>query len=103
MMESSWLIGERDHPAALDTIPPRKDQAHRVRVNAVLLGKDARGKGCVRVVVAHGHDGLCQDRPGVEIFIHQVNGASAEFYAVFERLPLRLEAGKRWQQRRVNI
>ena len=58
----------------------------------MLLGEDARGKRFVRVVIAHGHDGLRQDRPGVQIFVHQMHGAAAELHAVFERLPLRLEA-----------
>src|SRR6266550_4523116 len=38
--ESSWLTWERNHTTALDAIPSRKNQADRVRVNAVLLGKD---------------------------------------------------------------
>ena len=85
-------IWERNHAAALDAISARENQAHGFGVNAMLLGQDARGKRFVRVVVAHGHDGLRQNRPGIEIFIHQVHGAAAELHAVFERLPLRLKA-----------
>src|ERR1700730_6768034 len=90
----SWLILERDHSPALDAIISRKNQAHRIGVNAVFLGKNASGQRFVRVVIAHGYDGLGKNRASVEIFIHQMYRASAEFYSVFERLPLRLKSGK---------
>src|ERR1019366_1935516 len=103
MMGSSLLIWERNHPAALDAMPARENQAHRFGVNAMLLDEDARGKRFIRIVIAYGHHGLRQNRPGIEILIHQMHGAAAELHAVFERLPLRLKARERRQQRWVNV
>jgi len=42
----------------------------------------------------HRDGGLQHDRAGVEIFIHKVDRATGEFYAVFERLALRFQARK---------
>ena len=61
------------------------------------------GQGRVSIAVFHFDDGLQDDRAGVEIFVDEMDGATGEFYAVFESLPLRFESGERRQQRRMNI
>ena len=71
-----------------------EQQANRFGINAVLLGENARGERCHRVVVAHWNDRLAYDRTGVHAFVHEVDGTTSKFHAVFERLPLGIFAGK---------
>ena len=70
---------------------------------SMLLGEDAGRKRFGGVAVLDRHDGLRDDGAGVEKFVDEMHRAAAEFHAVFERLALRFQAGKRGQQRRVNI
>src|SRR5258706_12337430 len=101
----SWLILERDHSPALDAIISRKNQAHRIGINAVLLGKDARGECRVGIIIAHGHDGLGENRARVEIFVPQMHWAAPEFPSAFESLPLRLKAPKcrQWPRSTIRV
>ena len=69
----------------------------------MFLFQNARGKRFRRVVIQHRHNGLQDNRPGVEILVHKMHRAAGEIHAVFQRLPLRLEARKRGQQRGMNI
>ena len=43
------------------------------------------------------------DRPAIELGGHEMDGRAADAHAVLERLPLRVEPGKRRQQRRMNV
>ena len=43
------------------------------------------------------------DRPAVEFGVDEMHGRAAHAHAVLERLPLRVEAGKRRQQRRMDV
>ena len=56
-----------------------------------------------RVVVAHRHRGLQHDRTGVELAGHEMDGRAGDLHAVLERLALRVDAGERRQQRRVDV
>ena len=56
-----------------------------------------------RVVVAHRHGGLQHDGTAVELRGDQVHGCARDLDAVLERLPLRVDAGKRRQERRVHV
>ena len=69
----------------------------------MLFDQDARGQRLGRVVVAHGHRGLQHDGAAVELGGHQVHGRAGDLHAVLERLPLRVDAGKRRQQRGMDV
>ena len=56
-----------------------------------------------RVVILDRDARLQHDRPGIEILVHEMHRASRKFRAMLDRLPLRLQARKRGQQRRMNI
>ena len=51
----------------------------------------------------HRHAGLHDDRAGVELAGDEVHGRAGDLHAVPERLLLRIDAGKRRQQRRVDV
>ena len=65
----------------------------------MLFDEDARGQRLGRVVVAHGHRGLQHDGAAVELGGHQVDARAGDLHPVLERLPLRVDARKRRQQR----
>ena len=69
----------------------------------MFFGEDTRGERVGRVVVQHRHDALRDDGAAVQSFVHEVNRAARPLDAVIERLPLRVKAGKRWQQGRMNV
>ena len=69
----------------------------------MLLDQDARRQRLDGVVVQHRHRRLQHDRPGVEIRVHQMHRRAGDAHAVLERLALRVEAGKRRQQRRMDV
>ena len=69
----------------------------------MLLDEDPRRQRLDRVIVEHRHGGLQDDRTVVELGCHQMHGRARDAHAVFERLPLRVESGKRRQQRRMDI
>ena len=50
-----------------------------------------------------GDGALHDDRAGVEMFVDEVDGAAGDFHAVRDRLRLRVDAGKRGQQRRMDV
>ena len=51
----------------------------------------------------HRHGGLQDDRAGVEIGGDEMNGGAADLRAVVDGLPLRVDARKRGQERRVDV
>ena len=55
------------------------------------------------VAVEHRHRRLRDDRPGVGARVDEVHGAAGDARAVVERLPLRVHAGERRQERRVDV
>ena len=55
------------------------------------------------VAVEHRHGGLQHDRPVVELGVHDVHRRAGHTDAMLERLTLRVEAGKRGQQRRMDV
>jgi len=46
---------------------------------------------------------LKNDRPGVELAVHQMYGGAGDAHAVFERLTLSVETGERRKKGRMNI
>ena len=83
--------------------PPLEHEADGFGIEAVLLDEDARRQRLDRVVVEHRNRRLQDDRPAVELGGHQMHGRAGHPDAVLERLTLRVEAGKRGQQRRVDV
>ena len=69
----------------------------------MLLDEDARRQRRHVVAVEHRHRRLRDDRPGVAALVDEVHGAAGDARAVVERLLLRVDAGKRGQQRRVDV
>src|SRR5277367_1812131 len=91
----SWILffGAR-HAAPGDFVLAREHQFNGFRVDAMLFVKNFFGERGFRVVVFHWDGGLQNDGAGIEIFVHEVDGASSEFRTVLESLLLRFEAGK---------
>jgi len=87
-----------DHAAALDAKAALQHNAHSFGIDAMLFFQDARGERLRRIVIEHGHDGLQDNRPGVDILIHKVYRATGISHAVFQSLALCLEPRKRRQQ-----
>ena len=89
--------------AAGDFVVPFQDDFYGLGVDAMLLFQDALGKGVLVVGVENRDGGLENDGAGVEIFVDEVDGAAGKFYAVFEGLLLRFEAGEGWEKRGMDI
>ena len=69
----------------------------------MLLDEDPRRQRLHGVVVEHRNSGLHHDRSTVQLGCDEMHGRAADPHAVVERLALRVEAGKRRQQRRMNV
>ena len=92
-----------DDAAAVDFEVSFQDKFNGFGVDSVLFAQDVLGEGGFGVIVGDGDDGLQNDGAGVKIFVDEMNRAAGKFYAVFEGLALGFEAGKRRQQRRMDI
>jgi len=69
----------------------------------MLFSQNFVGERSFSVFVEDGDSGLRDDRAGVEIFVDEVDRAAGKLHAVFEGLALRFEAGKRREQRGMNV
>jgi hypothetical protein len=56
-----------------------------------------------RVAVEHRHCLLRQDRTGVDFFSHEVHGRARDLHTELQRVPYRVPALERGQQRRVRV
>ena len=66
-----------DNPTAFEQLPLLRQQPpQRLRIGLVFLLEDASGQGFRSVVVDHPHRPLDDNRPGVEFFVHEVDGAA---------------------------
>jgi hypothetical protein len=72
-------------------------------VGLMLFGEDAVGKRVGVVGFQNGNSALQEDDAVVEMLVNEVDGAAGDFDAIFEGLGLRVEAGKRGQQRRMDV
>ena len=103
-------------PGALTTVIPPTDEAasddrpaaaehesDRLGIEAMLLGENPRRQRLDRVVVEQRDGCLQDDRTVIQFGRHQMHRRARDSDAVFERLPLRLEAGKRRQQGGMDI
>src|SRR5688572_18245918 len=104
----SGALTARQHPEAreaptVDTPRAVKDDAHGFGIREVFLLQDAcrQRAGCIGV--EHGHGPLQDNRAGIEVAGNEMHGHAAHFDSVLERLALRVDSWKRWQQGRVNI
>lgn len=82
---------------------PREDAGNRLRVGNVLLLENARRECCLVIAVKDRYRSLQDDDPVVELLVDKVDSAAGKFHAVFKRLALRVEAGKGWQKRGMNV
>jgi len=69
----------------------------------MFLLEDPRGQRRHGVAIEHGYRSLQDDRTRVELLRDQVNGDAGYLHAVLERLALRVDAGKRRQQRWMDV
>ena len=79
---------------ALEPQPAAGDQPKRIRINAMLDLKDARGQRIRRVVVAYLDRSLHHDRPGVGFRNDEMDCRAGNLDAGAQRLTVRIEAGK---------
>src|SRR5579863_1109182 len=91
------------YAAASDFVTAFEDDSNGFGINSVFFLQNSGGQRVFGVVVCDGNDGLQDDGSGVEIFVDKMDGAAGEFDAIFEGLALRLEAGERREERRVNV
>src|SRR5262245_51712700 len=69
----------------------------------MLFHEDPGAQGLLRVVVADRHARLRDDRSGVHTFVDEMNGGPRELDAIFERLPLRVQARERGKKGRMDV
>src|SRR5882724_4677900 len=69
----------------------------------MFLFKNASCECVMGIVVFYRYNSLKNDNTVVNSLVNEVDGAAGELSPVIKRLALSIEAGKRWQQRRVNI
>ena len=69
----------------------------------MLFDEDARRQRLGGVTRLDRDRRLHDDRAGIELGRHEMDGDAGDVDAVFERLPLRVDARKRRQQRGVNV
>jgi hypothetical protein len=91
------------HAAVFDAVVAGEHQGDRLGVDAVLFRQYARRERLFGIARLDGHDSLGHDRAGIERFVHEMHGATAELHAIFERLALCLEAREGRQQRGMNV
>src|SRR5688572_14031729 len=88
---------------AVDTPGSVKDDSNGFGIREVFLLEDARRQRVTRIVVEDGHGPLKHNRSGIKLAGDEMHGHSAHSDAMLERLTLGVNAGKGWQQSRVNI
>ena len=94
----------RSHePAAFDSPAAVEHHRDRRRIQPVLFDQDPRRQRLRRCHRRHRHRRLQDDRPAIEPGGHEVHRRAAHAHAVRERLRLGIEAGKRRQQRRMDV
>ena len=76
---------------------------HALRIELVLVGKKARSERLVGVRGQHRHDRLADDGAAVEDGRHEVHGRAVHAAARVDRALMRVETGKEWQKRRVDV
>src|SRR5438034_6215612 len=69
----------------------------------MLLDQDASGQRLLRVGRLHRYRSLQDDRPRVYPFVDEVDRGAGDPDAVVESLPLSVQSGERWQQRRMDV
>ena len=95
-------VGKNDFPPDNFVISPG-NLFQRLNIKRVLVFQNFRRESFRRVRVGNFNRPLREYRAVVEIVVNKMNRAAGYFNAVFNRLPLRVESGKRGQQARMNI
>src|SRR5438105_12120470 len=95
-----WMKSARSTGPSSDFWQKLRDRA---RIDDVLLRQHARGQAFGRVAGQYRNDGLFEDRAVVELGGHLVHGGARDLAAGVDRALVRVQAGKRGQQRRVDI
>ena len=75
-----------------------------LRIDTVFLRQDARKKRLSRVSLSRtGTVAWEKNRAGIQCFVHKVNRAATNLHTMSKSLILRVESGKRGQQRRMDV
>src|SRR5262252_1666976 len=69
----------------------------------MLHPEDPRRQSRLIVIGIDGHDGLPDDRPSIEFGADKMNRTPSEPNSSGERLPLRVQAAERGEERRMNV
>ena len=91
------------HDAGVDLQRAVDQPADRARIDQVLARQHARGQRVLGVVGQHRHDRLRDDRPVVEVGGDEVHRRAGHLAAGLDRAPVRVQAGERRQQRRMDV
>src|SRR5215475_9286641 len=83
--------------------PAARQQPQRLRIDAVLDGKNSRRQYVGGVVITHGHRALHYDGAGVGLGNHEMHGRAGNLHARLQRLAMRVEARERRQQRGMDV
>ena len=92
-----------DHPPALHADSTARQGGHTPGIQLVLSDLNSLVQRFGRVLIQHRHCLLADDWARVHARIHEMDGAAGHLDSVLQRLPPGFQAGKRRQERRVNV
>ena len=90
-------------PPPAESKVPRHEAMDGPGEEPMLFREHARGQGLGRVVPSHGHPGLVDERPRVELRGHEMDGAAVLGRPCLERPFMGSEPGERGEQGRVDV
>ena len=96
-MLNAYAAGGRNGDPVLAETP------NRLRIDPVLLFEHARSKRLFAIGLQNRHSGLNDNRSVIELRCHEVHAAAMHFDAGCKCPAVRVQAGKRRQQRRVYV
>src|SRR5687768_2454332 len=83
--------------------PPGRNVTEHRDEELVFRFVNARAERRFVVPVEHGDGTLRDDGSRIDTLVDEVHRATSDLDAVREGLPERVDAGERWQERRVNV
>lgn len=95
--------GSNGHFSTINLYPSFRQPLNRLRVNQVFLYKDTFCQGCGGIFGQNRNSSLNDDGPGINTGVDKMNRTTGQARTIIYGLLLRMEAGERRQQCRVNI
>src|SRR5438445_10242790 len=96
-------LQQRTHAASGHLKFAAQNEIDGLGISDVFLLEDAPRERVLVIGIEHWHSLLNDDGSMIEVLIHKMHGAAADFGAVIQGLPLRVQAGKGRQQRGMNV